>query len=147
MGAVTARQRESIPAGTGTTDLARETATTPWGVEKRERPRGSCREKQREGKEKRAVSREEQEVAAGLEAENDGRRGTSLAHRRTQGANGVEQSADTCLYLPWFLPWVRCRCFLLLQILRRKKIIKEIVHTCLYPCCPYIRRQVQFVPW
>lgn len=27
-----------------------------------------------------------------------------------------------------------------------KKIIKEIVHTCLYPCCPYVRRRVEFVP-
>ncbi|KOX75175.1 hypothetical protein WN51_12888 [Melipona quadrifasciata] len=31
-----------------------------------------------------------------MEAENDGWRGTSLAHRRTQGANAAEQSADTC---------------------------------------------------
>lgn len=56
------------------------------------------KESHREGKEKRAVSREEQEVAAAeaIEAENDGRRGTSLAHRRTQGANAAEQSADTC---------------------------------------------------
>ena len=121
MGAVTARQRESIPAGTGTTDPARETADTSQPDrekpgsdrqrktdrekerererESRERPSGSGREREPQRREGKAssIKREEQEVAAeAMEAENDGRRGTSLAHRRTRGANAAEQSADTC---------------------------------------------------
>lgn len=52
MGAVTARQRESIPAGTGTTDLPRETVhegRQRHGWKERERGEGGDEEGEREG--------------------------------------------------------------------------------------------------
>jgi len=59
-GAVTGRQRESIPAGTGTTDLPRETKIARKRQRERERrttcPGDERREKERSD-EKRAVSR------------------------------------------------------------------------------------------
>lgn len=54
MGAVTARQRESIPAGTGTTDLPRETVHEGrrrhgWRERERERQEEGGDEAEREG--------------------------------------------------------------------------------------------------
>lgn len=55
----------------------------------------------REGKEKRAVSREEQEVA---EAENDGRRGTRHSIDASQGANVPIPSTISPALFPQLFP-------------------------------------------
>lgn len=127
MGAVTARQRESIPAGTGTTDLPRETvhqrgAETRMererekereeggreGATKRERERGrrkppsrrrESREKGREGKEKRAVSRERSKRWRRMtDGEEQG-----LAHRCVPGCKSMRYLLRFLLFLS-FLP-------------------------------------------
>lgn len=103
MGAVTARQRESIPAGTGTTDLPRETVHEGrrrhgWRERERQREIGGGRRWSREREKPPSRRRESRKGGRGRKSEQYQER--SKRWRRRRMTDGEEQGLAPHRCLP-----------------------------------------------